>query len=356
MDQRTGGPLKRAHSMVVGLGVLLSCSSEPPHWQTLPVQLVEAKHAYGLPANSIGLALNSQQSKWNRWVEKNCQDRDGDEAIAPPERLTEPLTVTVRPDSIQWMNTPAFAVPEESTTSPLMIRPLFDLATEAVEGRQWLREACGGSVRGLESWLVLVVADRTTPQRTIRRVLYSLGQARFSNFAMLVDDPAPEGSREDAPLGGFVEDGRDPYYEQVELYSGMVLLNDQSTLWQPDDGEAVTLPEAEPWPRSLGLPAPPTVAIVASPAAPVSAWLGAQDRLAGAQVYCALPASVPEGSGVSRDYVAGPQALAPLVPPRQPLRIRTHTTLPVHLVHLPGIGARVSVRLDGARCSQLRSE
>ena len=41
--ERTGGPLNRAHSMVVGLGVLLGCSSEPPHWQTLPVQLVEAE-------------------------------------------------------------------------------------------------------------------------------------------------------------------------------------------------------------------------------------------------------------------------------------------------------------------------
>lgn len=340
--------------MIVMLALVAGCTRGQGELETLPVQLVPAEHAYGLPAGSIAMAPTSHGSRWERWADKNCRGPQGDENAAPPSHLLEPIAVTVRADSIQWMSEPALEVPEASDEADMLIRPLYELALETTARRRLLYESCRGDTTGLHSTLVLVIADRKTPNRTLQRVLYSLGQAMFSSFAMLVEDPAPEGSRENTPLGGLVEDGRDPLREDVTLYTGTLMADEEAMVWLPDDGAPVPLSRSEPWPRSMGLPAPPTVALVSPAAAPVETWLTAQDRLAGAQVYCALP-SGPMSQAVegAEDPPATPRAVQPLAPPRQPLRIRTSEVLPVHLLVLPGFGALVIRRPDGARCSQL---
>ncbi len=83
-------------------------------------------------------------------------------------------------------------IPEGAKRKGQLITDLYDGMLELAESAKRFAERTGSSEHEFRGRVLLVV-DRDVPFETVRMVMYTAGQAQFSEFSFLVREPSPEG-------------------------------------------------------------------------------------------------------------------------------------------------------------------
>ena len=402
------GPIRGV--LLTLLAGLSGCQCASPVWEGASLSLPSAEHAYAVPVRSAAMARSVTEKQLQKLVAKHClleppleeeelPDEDVKEEPQPvepsvgksvlsdklaqgsllealserdeptkpeaigreysaslsdrlPEALVTPAVLTITLDEIRWLGESVIPLQQGRVYSDVkkgnLILPLYEVLNDSVGHTINVAVACGKTWDGS----VLLAIDARVPLSTVYPVMYTLGQARFSSFLFMVNDPAPVETRSHAPAAGLAGSGeitvstREYQWRRIE----------DTGLDYPDERrvKTTTWPVDAPWPSEIDPARPPKAVILFELNQFYETFIAEFDQLAQNNVFCAVAAlGFPEDS--PRHPVI-PVAESQLT---TPLKIDPRGTVAVHVQDLPGFGlygahdGLLLMRGDGSRCSLL---
>ena len=175
------------------LPILLACSGkgshEPEPTSVDPgpqvvvlthVELPRSEHAMGLP------------------LDKGCVG-DPETGACMSAVVVEASLSGIALDNNRVMALEDGLIPESARRGAL-ITPLYDRADETVTQLRMLEKSAPFEVTALRfsAATALLILDARLPNKTVRDIMYTLGQAQIADFYYVVDDPSPSAWQ---PLG-----------------------------------------------------------------------------------------------------------------------------------------------------------
>ncbi len=394
-------------SLLAGLS---GCQCAPPVWEGATLSLPNAEHAYAVPVRAASMARDLTEKQLDKLIAKHCpfepeqpveelEEEEAPEQVIVPEpvsvdnalvaeelakgglveavpaleefskplslgqeyaegldyglpaELVTPAILTITLEEIRWLGKPALELKNgqlyPASKDSHLIPALYEAVDASVDYTIEVAQACGKVWDGS----VLLAIDAQVPLSTVYPVMYTLGQARFSTFLFMVNDPDPVETRSQEPAGGLTG-------------SGTLAVHTQEYEWQrfEDTGfdaqdkhsvETQTWATDAPWPSVLDPALPPKAVIDFELNQLFNTLVAAYDRLAEHKVFCAV-AAFPDGQ------TSHPVIPLTHLPPPTPLRIDPRGTVAVHINQIPMIGGPYGdgyhddlliMRGDGSRCS-----